>query len=182
MKSESLFTEFKPALRFLSIFVAVYLAGNIVYGLYVEWYKPLPDPATVWISQQTAFALSNMGRPVYWSISEGEPVVLLKNESKTVLRIFEGCNGLNVVVVFASFVIAFGGRIKSILVFLLVGGCILHISNLVRVVLLYYTALHKPTVFYYFHKYFFTAVLYVVVFALWILWTRMRPAHGTAQA
>ena len=182
MNGKTLFTEFRPALRFLSIFVGVYLLGNVFYGLYVEFYKPAPDPATVWVSEQTAFVLNLVGGGVYSVESEGEPTVLLKNNDKTVLRIFEGCNGLNVMVVFLAFVVAFGGKPKKELLFIVAGLFVLHLSNLVRIILLYYTAIHQPHFFYYFHKYFFTAILYLVVFVLWFQWTRMKPKHDSVKA
>ena len=134
---------------------------------------------------QVAFVVSLVNGPATAVVSEREPIVLLKQadpqpDGTTVLRVFEGCNGLNVMIVFASFIIAFGGRIKSILTFLLVGFFLLHIFNLLRIVLLYYTALYRPLFFYYFHKYFFTAVLYLAVFGLWIMWTRMKSKNSAA--
>ena len=179
MKSDFSFREFKPALRFLLIFVGAYLVGNIIYGVYVEWYKPAPDPMTVWVTNQAAYALTKLDGPVESVVSAGEPIVLLRDavqggDSKTTLRVFEGCNGLNVIIVFVSFIAAFGGRAKQIAIFLLTGFLVIHIANLLRIILLYYTAAYRPLFFYYFHKYFFTAVLYVVVMGLWFVWTQMK--------
>jgi exosortase family protein XrtF len=177
MRSDSALKEFRPALRFVMIFAGVYLAGNLLYGLYIEFYRPLPDPMTWWVTQQVASLLTMFGNPTDILNVSNEPIVILKKAGdvgKTVLRVFEGCNGLNVLIVFSAFVIAFGGRLKPMVIFLLIGGVVVHLANLSRIILLYYTALHRPTLFYYFHKYFFTAVLYLVVFGLWIIWTRMK--------
>lgn len=182
MQGESLFSEFRPALRFLSVFIGVYLLGNVLYGLYVESFWPAPDPATVWVSHQTAFFLNQIDNDVSLVVNEGEPTVLLKNGSKTVLRIFEGCNGLNVMVVFGAFVLAFGGNLKRLWIFLFSGFFILHLSNLGRIILLFYTAMYRPHIFYYFHKYLFTAVLYCVVFCLWLIWTRMKLKNNAATS
>ena len=167
--------EFKPALRFLLVFIGVYIAGNVIYGVYVEWYKPLPDPVTRWVTTQSAILLTAFSEPVEAVVRPDYPHVLLTRNNETILSVFEGCNGINVMIVFASFLIAFGGKAKQILVFLLMGCLILHLANLLRLTLLYLTAIHRPLFFYYFHKYFFTAILYLVVFALWIQWTRMKP-------
>ena len=166
----SAFREFKPALRFLLVFIAVYIAGNVVYGLYVEWYKPLPDPITIWATSQSAFLLSTISDPVTAVVSAKGPFVLLTRNDKTILSVFEGCNGLNVMIVFASFVVAFGGKTRSIFLFILSGVVLLHLANLIRLILLYQTAVNKPAWFYYFHKYLFTAILYVVAFGLWYFW------------
>ncbi len=182
MKSESPLREFRPALRFLSIFVAVYFLCNVLYGIYVESFNPAPDPTTVWVTGQVAYILSKFEAPVTVVISQGEPTVLLNRVDKTVLRVFEGCNGLNVMIVFVAFLIAFGGKIKNILLYTLMGFLILHLANLLRIILLFETALHRPLYFFYFHKYFFTAILYLVVFALWIQWTRMKSVRAVVEA
>ncbi len=166
----STFQEFRPALRFLMIFVGIYIVGNVVYGVYVESYKPLPDPVTHWVTHQSAVLLTAFSEPVVSVVSDKGPYVLMKKDVRTVLSVFEGCNGLNVMIVFVSFVIAFGGKVRQMLVFTAAGCLIVHAANLLRIMLLYETALYRPAFFYYFHKYFFTAVLYVVVFGLWYGW------------
>ena len=166
----SAFREFKPALRFLLVFIGVYVAGNVAYGLFVEWYRPQPDPLTKWVTSQSALLLTTFSDPVSAVVSGRGPFVLLTKNDRTILSVFEGCNGLNVMIVFASFVVAFGGKARSIFLFILSGAFLLHLANLMRLVLLYQTALKRPALFYYFHKYLFTAVLYVVVFGLWYFW------------
>jgi exosortase family protein XrtF len=166
--------DFKPALRFLLVFVGVYLVGNVVYGIYVESYKPGPDPATRWVTAQTAAILIWTSEDVTYAANESSPYVLLQKENVTVLQVFEGCNGINVFIVFISFVLAFGGSWRQSAMFLILGIVVIHAANLLRILLLYYTAIYRPLLFYYFHKYFFTAALYGVVFVLWIFWTRMK--------
>ena len=183
MNTESPLQQFRPALRFLMLFVAVYVAGNLLYGLYIESYRPAPDPATSWVTRQVALVLTIFDEPVAVVISKDGPTVLLNNQTRTVLRVYEGCNGLNVFIVFVSFLVAFGGKIKNMLIYIVIGCLILHVANLLRIILLYETAVHRPLFFYYFHKYFFTAVLYLIVFVLWIQWTRFKSAgHAIAKA
>ncbi|MDZ4715783.1 MAG: exosortase family protein XrtF [Cytophagales bacterium] len=176
MKNSAPWKEFRPAMKFLVIFVATYLLGNVLYGLFVEYYKPEPDPMTVWVTSQAAHLLNASEAPVNSITDANEPVVWLRSGDRIVLGVFEGCNGLNVIIVFVSFLAAFGGRTKNIIVYAIFGCAILHGANLLRVILLYQAALNQPVFFYYFHKYFFTAVLYLVVFALWYQWTRMKSS------
>ncbi|CAN5499488.1 archaeosortase/exosortase family protein [soil metagenome] len=185
MKSESPVKKFGPALRFVVTFAGVYLVGNVLYGLYIEHYRPLPDPMTYSVTQQVASLLTMFGDPSEVLNVSDEPIVILKKEGdvgKTVLRVFEGCNGLNVLIVFGAFVVAFGGPVTRMLIFIFTAGIVLHLANLSRIILLYYTALYRPTMFYYFHKYFFTAILYVVVFGLWIVWTRINKESNDPVA
>ncbi|NOT76603.1 MAG: exosortase family protein XrtF [Cyclobacteriaceae bacterium] len=186
MKNNSSIKEFWPALRFVLIFAGVYFIGNILYGLYIEYYYPLADPMTIWVTHQVVFIVNLFGESASSVVSESEPIVYFRKldeatgMSKTVLRVFEGCNGLNVVIVFIAFIVAFGGNVKRVMIFIASGCLILHFFNLLRIILLYYTALNRPHFFYYFHKYIFTAFLYLVVFGLWILWTRMKSKQDAA--
>ena len=166
----SLLKDFKPALLFLGKFLVIYLAGNILYGLYVESYEQAPDGLTRIVTGQTSELLNRAG---YDSSYEDVPAVAkvaMKEAGDVVLYVFEGCNGLNVAIVFVAFLFAYGGPIKWFAIFLPVGLLLIHLFNLLRIGLLYHLALNNSTQFYYYHKYFFTATLYFVVFAIWYLW------------
>mgnify|MGYP007080403147 CR=1 FL=1 len=94
MKNSAPWKEFRPAMKFLVIFVATYLLGNVLYGLFVEYYKPEPDPMTVWVTSQAAHLLNASEAPVNSITDANEPVVWLRSGDRIVLGVFEGCNGL----------------------------------------------------------------------------------------
>lgn len=160
----------KPAIRFLSWFLGIYLAGNLGYGIYVEGCKPLPDIFTKAISFQTSWSLNLLGEATNVLPNIDAPTVLLKEGQITILRIYEGCNGVNVLIVFAAFVVAFGGKPRHIMVFILIGMVVLNFANLLRIGMLYWVAKNYQSYFYYVHKYVFTIALYFVVLCLWAIW------------
>lgn len=162
--------EFKPALMFLGKFLAIYFAGNILYGVFIEYYKPAADPATKLVAVHSATFLQIFSRDVYTEPNPKGPTLFLKANDRVVLSIYEGCNGINVMIVFFAFVIAFSGKARHTVVFIPIGLLIIHLFNLFRVALLYLLAESNSRHFYYYHKYFFTATLYLIVFALWIAW------------
>jgi exosortase family protein XrtF len=171
MESRTLLQEFRPAIKFLLIFVVVYLTGNVIYGIWIEQMKPRPDQMTIIVTNQTVFFLKLMDEPVAALVSQVGPTVsVVRDGWGTAIRVFEGCNGINVMIVFIAFLVAFGGNWKSVTLFTVAGLVIIHIANLLRIGLLYYTAVNRPQFFYYFHKYFFTGILYSMVFILWYLW------------
>lgn len=170
--------EFKPALRFVGIFIAVYLVLNFIYGLWIESVRPSPDRATILVTEQTSVFLNAIGEDVQERIDAGTPTVSLLKKSETVLRVYEGCNGLNVMIVFISFLLAFGGGKKKIIWFLPLGLFIIHLANLMRITLLYYIAEYWQSYFYYVHKYLFTAAIYLVVFLLWWIWVEKIVGTG----
>jgi exosortase family protein XrtF len=166
----SLLKEFLPALLFVGKFVGFYIIGNLLYGLWIESYKPEPDPMTRTTTTQTASVLKLVGYEAEVSDNPLRPTVFLKAHEQVVISVFEGCNGINVMIVFIAFVFAYQGKSLNIFVFIIAGLIIIHFANLARIGLLYYIARFEPDFFYYFHKYLFTAILYVVVFSMWILW------------
>lgn len=176
--------EVKPALRFVLIFLSVYLLGNWGYGIWIESLGDRPDFVTSLVSRQVSGLLSLGGYDqVNYTHDASEPVVLLRSGEQVILRVYEGCNGINVIIVFVSFVFAFAfkDRTKSWIWFIPVGILIIHFFNLARVVWLYTLAFSASHYFHYFHKYVFTAIIYAVVFLLWWLWVIYGGHTRTAK-
>lgn len=165
-------SEFKPALRFLGIFLGSYFILNLIYGVWIESLGNSPDAMTYWVSHQTGKILEIFGYEATAVLNETGPTVRLMNNQQLVLSVFEGCNGINVFIVFFSFMIAFGGPIKRMAWFIPLGLFLIHLTNLLRILFLYWLAELESSYFYYVHKYLFTAVIYAVVFALWWIWIK----------
>jgi exosortase family protein XrtF len=162
--------ELKPAFRFLAIFVGLYLGLNILYGLWITSCDPEVDPATTVVTRQSSFLLNLLGEKTSTEPKESTPSIAILNPSGVAISVFEGCNGINVMIVFVSFLFAFGGQRKRMIWFLLLGIVIIYLANLIRVMTLYYVAEYWATYFYYAHKYVLTAFLYALVFVLWWFW------------
>lgn len=167
---KNLLREFKPALLFLGKFLGLYFAGNLIYGLYVTSYGATPDGITRLVTAQTSWLLNLIGYDSAYQDVDGAAKLAFTNAGEVVLYVFEGCNGVNVMIVFAAFLFAFGGRAKVLALFLAAGLLIIHLFNLFRVSFLFYLAHENSSQFYYYHKYLFTATLYLVVFGLWAIW------------
>jgi exosortase family protein XrtF len=167
---KSLLKEFRPALLFLGKFLVFYFVGNILYGLFVESYGYHADSVTRVVTDQSAWLLNVIGYSVTEEDHNSEPKIALKQHQRVVLYIFEGCNSINIIIVFLAFLFAYGGSLKKLVIFIPMGLITIHIFNLLRLTLLFYLALINSNQFYYFHKYFFTAILYFVVFGLWTIW------------
>ena len=165
-----MWTDFKPAFSFLAIFLIIYFVGNLLYGVYVESYGQHPDILTEWVTEQTTIVLRWMGNDLHAENSTTAPKVYMKSSTDTVLSVFEGCNGINVMIIFTAFVFAFGGLRSHMAWFIPTGLMVIHLFNLLRIVLLYYVSQYYGRYFYYIHKYFFTAGLYMIVFILWAIW------------
>ncbi|GHN02856.1 hypothetical protein WSM22_43450 [Cytophagales bacterium WSM2-2] len=167
-----LFKENKKAILFLVVFVGLYLALNTTYGAFIQFYYPSSDPFTRWVTVQSAWVLSLFGAPVFSYPSPVTPYIAVGTVQEKVIYVFEGCNGLNVMIVYLCFLMAFRGPVQILMKFACVGVAAIHAINLARISLLYAVAMFFPEQLYFFHKYLFTGIIYGFVFMLWFFWVR----------
>lgn len=169
-KIKNLLREFKPAILFLAKFMVIYLLGNLLYGWYITYWYPAVDPVTSWVTNQSAGILDLFG----WETSTYnhivKPTTYIVHNQKSVIAVYEGCNGLNVVVVFLAFLFAFGPISKKLFWFVPLGIIVIHLSNLARIILLFLVSIQLPDFLYFTHKYLFTAFIFFFVFLLWFWW------------
>jgi exosortase family protein XrtF len=173
MKAFSL-QEFKPTILFLVKFVGLYLVLNVVYGLYVKKDHPRPDSATVSITHQTAAVLDVLGWEVSTINHPKKPTTSIVYQNRGIVSVYEGCNGINVIIIFLCFLIAFGPLNKKLAWFAPLGILIIHMANLGRILGLFWVVIYMPNAVYFTHKYLFTAFIYAVVFGMWLIWLRVN--------
>lgn len=161
---------YKPALLFLLKYVVVYLALNSLYAFFVSAYQPAPDPVTIFVSKQTALVLEAFYSNVTTLVTSDYPSVPLVLNGIQIVDVYEGCNSINVMIVFIAFIVAFKGPLKASLWFSLLGLLIIYVVNLLRVSALFYVAINFPASMYFFHKFVFTGGIYAIVFGLWYAW------------
>lgn len=166
----SIIKEFGPSIWFLGKFVGLYIILSLLYGLYINSYVPDTDPVTVEVARQTSVVLEWFGEPNYTYAEDHRTGVRITSPTENVLSVYEGCNGLNVFIIFFSFLMAYGKPRKALWWFIPLGMVVIHVFNLARIGLLYHVTLYYPDYTYFTHKYLFTAIIYGVVFLLWLLW------------
>lgn len=169
----------RQAIYFLLIFVGLYVSLNTLYGTYITYWSPDPDPVTRWITYQVAFFLAWFDPDIHAMGISGSGNVAIDNASRRVLLVFEGCNGINVMIVFICFLIAYRRTLKLTVLFGLAGMVVIYVMNLGRVATLYFIAEAFPNYLYFFHKYLLTGVLYLAVFGMWMVWVN-RYRHARA--
>ena len=86
------------------------------------------------------------------------------------LYIGNGCNGLMVTVLYICFIIAYPGRWKPKLLFIIMGTLLLYVLNVIRIIMLTFDFLFDRDLFEFNHKYTYTFILYSVVFLCWMSW------------
>jgi exosortase family protein XrtF len=177
----ALWKEYRQAIIFIIVFIGLYLLLNTVYGIFIAYYAPDTDPITYMVSNQVATVLSLFHEHVSAVQIAGQPKVPIQLGLVRVVNVYEGCNSINVMIVFTAFVAAFTSSWRRTIVFWLMGIGIIYIMNIVRVTLLFEVAYYYPDHLYLFHKYLFTGFIYAVVFYLWYVWIK-RYRHGKRAA
>jgi exosortase family protein XrtF len=162
--------EFKPTIFFLLRFIGIYLLANLLYGFFVRAYEPESDPVTKEVTAQTAHLLSALGWPSHPVSYTDIPTVSIVYKDKSIVSVYEGCNGINVMIIFIAFLISFGPHDKKLYGFILAGVLLIHSFNLLRIGLLFFVSIYLSDYLYLTHKYFFTAFIYAGVLLLWLWW------------
>lgn len=166
--------QFKPTILFLTKFVGLYLVLSLVYGLYVEFYTPAPDPVTVWVTNQTSGILNMVGwENTLWPVPN-KPTIAIVYQGNGIISVYEGCNGINVAIILVCFLVSFGKPMISLVWFIPLSLVVLHVFNLARIVSLFYVAIFRPDYVYLAHKYLFTSVIYLAVFVVWFVWVKIQ--------
>ncbi len=175
--------EFRPTILFLVKFFIIYFGFSILYGFYIKKFDTAEpsqvDGITHFISHNCTQTASLMGY---------EPTIVLDDHHNRdyaeevtydsiwmdgiyAISVEEGCNGINIMLLFIAFVVAFGGKLTSMLIFIPAGIVFIHLANIGRLMMLSLINVEfGGQSFHFFHKYLFTAIIYAAVFLLWYLW------------
>ncbi len=167
------FIQFKPFLIFLAKFALTYLALTFIYGNYLSQFNEKKfevDGFTQLVANQSQKVLSVFDSNSYTLPNLEEASVKLYYHNKWVSRIIEGCNALSIIILFVSFVMAFSGKFKQTIFFILAGILLIHIFNVVRIALLCMAVFHFPQYAHFLHGVIFPLFIYGFVFLLWIIW------------
>ena len=95
---------------------------------------------------------------------------------QAVLGIYQACNGLELMVLTAGFMLCFKGDWKKKTVFILAGVVGLFILNVLRCAMLGVVNMEFPRHFDFAHKYIFSLVVYAYTFLIWIWYVaKVKP-------
>ncbi len=165
--------HYKPFLLFLFKFLIVYLILTFGYQKYLAQFDATQfevDDVTELVANHTKQMLLFFNYDSSTSFHESQPAIKFFFNKKFIARIVEGCNAVSVILLFVTFVLAFTGKWKSTVFFIIVGTGIIYGLNVIRIALLvgliYYYPSQEPLL----HGVIFPLFIYGAVFLLWIIW------------
>ena len=160
----------RRSLAFLARFCALLLLLYVAVAL-----RPVNDaaviPFTSLIARTSGAILKAFGEPVTVEGTE------LRSPAFGV-RIENGCNGLETVLLFASAVLAFPAPWKRRLAGLALGFAAIELVNLVRVLTLFWIGAHRPALFSASHTVLWQSLIVLFGVLLFLLWAPRRAPAG----
>jgi exosortase family protein XrtF len=110
------------------------------------------------------------------SIIPGIDQTIVQINGVSMVGVGDPCNGLELFVLFAGFIICFPGNIKQKLYYIPIGIIIIYIANVIRTMLLSLIQLKAPEYLELNHHYTFTIIVYSIIFFLWMYWVNNYSA------
>ena len=170
---KTLIKKYKSVIKFILTFLLVYLLLSVTYNFYLDFSKGskyYPDYLTHLVAEQSEAILNTFGYQTEIANHPNEPSIKLIIRGKYVARAVEGCNSLSVIILFVSFMIAFAGRLKPTVFYILAGSVLIYSVNLLRIVILSIGLYHYPWRREILHTVIFPLIIYGLVFLLWMFW------------
>lgn len=159
--------------------------GLKVVGIYIVWYLIyelwlLPDGSLdAWLALNivdiTAGLLNAFDYDVY---TAGR---LIGMEEAPGILLVDGCTGISAIGLFIGFVIAYPGQWIPRLSYIVIGIGIIYLVNIIRIGVLVVAQVQWPEFFSFTHDYSTTAIFYLVIFALWVIWANIGNLEGTKE-
>jgi exosortase family protein XrtF len=180
---KNLLQQYKPFLLFLGKFLLTYIVLTVIYQTYLNRFdasKNEVDSFSQIVASQTKSVLTLFDAKAYIEPHPTEPSIKIIYKKQYISRIIEGCNALSVIILFISFVIAFTGKFKETLLFILLGSVLIHILNIARIALLCIALYSFPEYEHMLHGVVFPLIIYGIVFLLWVIWVNKFSLHATA--
>lgn len=148
---------------------------SVIYAVYLKTSSESsypPDYLTNLVARQTAALLDAFGYNPVLTVNPLRAGMLITIENKYSVNIVEGCNAASVIILFVSFILSFAEKFKKTFLFLLAGAVLIYIVNIIRIALLTIALYKYPQYQETLHSVLFPAVIYGMVFILWIVWVR----------
>lgn len=165
------FIQFRPFLVFIGTFFGAYIVLTVLYKFYLDSFTGVEADGITSIVSHNVEQLSNVfNYDIKVEKNFGSPWYDVLFNGNYIVRIVEGCNAVSVIILFISFVLAFSGKLKTTLLFILFGMVFIYILNVFRIAVLTVLLYYFPQNNHLLHGVLFPLIIYGSVFLLWVIW------------
>ena len=169
-----------PVKKFLLRCLIIFIVWKLLYHLILFPFRT-PDKQLTKITTTLTvelLQLSYLQKSV--TVSE-ETYPVIKNNiflnSKRVVGIADGCNGLELYVLYIGFLLAYSRKTKDLLLFGFYGIAIIFTLNIFRCYAITIFNIYNSSLSEVAHHYIFKLLIYGVMFMLWINYTKMKYSN-----
>jgi exosortase/archaeosortase family protein len=156
------------AVSFLWKALLIYIIWYVVYEL---WLLP-KGTIDQWLTTHIVVVSSNVLE--FLKIPHFAEGRLIGMPATAGVLLVNGCSGISAMGLFVGFVIAYPGRWDYRLMFILFGVFILYLVNIIRITVLVVVQGFWDAGFAIMHDYSTSAVFYLVIFLLWMIWANLN--------
>ncbi len=176
--------QHKHFLFFLGKFLLTYLFLTFLYQSYLNNFDATlyeVDGFTKIVAEQTKNVLVFFDIDAATQLHKSQTCVQFFYNNKYVARIVEGCNALSVIILFTAFVVAFKGKWKQTILFVIFGSLLIHVLNVLRIAILASALFYFPENEPFLHGVLFPLFIYGVVFVLWVIWVNKFSVYAKSS-
>jgi exosortase family protein XrtF len=165
------FVLYKYFLLFLGVFFLCYIGLTFGYNFFLDCFNvPEIDTVTTGVALNVQQVLGFFDADSSVNQEKLVSSFTVVYHQVSVAQIVEGCNGVSVIILFVSFVVAFSGHWKSTLLFIFFGSLFIYILNVFRIAVLSILLFYFSEQTHLLHGVIFPLFIYSVVFVLWVFW------------
>lgn len=179
--------------RFFLKALFILVVWKVLYLFVLEPSRILDKPLTTTVGVSSAWLMNkadNAGRYSSKSIRDyvltenGKilmPLQSIYSGSRRVVSIEDSCNALELMVLYAGFIISMPATAIRKLTFTIGGIIAIHAVNLLRCAGIGYIEVHYPQHEYFAHHYIFTFIVYGFIMSLWYLFAQKLTLNARAK-
>ncbi len=169
MKSKSTF-------QFIFLVTLTYALGVLLYDFWLLPKTNFDEYLIQFLVQMSEPILRTLG---YFVLPHGEGWInTIRIQGSNGVWISSNCDGFALIWVFTAVLIFLPGKWFGKLAYLIFGGLIIEIFNVLRIVSLALVEHHYPQSLAFNHDYTFTVLVYSVVVGLWFFWLKKAQFIG----
>ncbi|SHL48966.1 exosortase family protein XrtF [Flavobacterium saccharophilum] len=163
--------QFKPFLVFIGTFFSAYIVLTLLYKFYLNNFAANDvDGLTAIVSHNVEQLMRFLNCDISIQKNLFHPYFEVWYNKKYTIRIVEGCNAISVIILFVSFIIAFSGKLKTTVLFIITGSVLIYLLNVIRIAVLTVLLFYFPENVHILHGVLFPLIIYGLVFTLWVFW------------
>ena len=167
-------------------FFAVYFGLILIYSFYLNQTQVKDAifacaPITKTVTNHSEYVTELLGYDVYTDQNYQELSMMFMVNEKYVVKIVEGCSSISIIILFLSFIIAFKGKLTHTILFGIFGIITIYTVNILRIVFLALAIYYFPEYQNILHNIIFPAIIYGMIFILWVIWVRKFSLTNRAK-